>query len=307
MSGRVSCRWRLHGLQAVATGFAISFGLFAGVVQSAVAASPPLPMGTRSNSLEATTSDAARRDAIRSIPLNKLSPDDRAKVKAVLSNISLFRRLPTRVVDCDPEFYAFLVRHPDIVVNIWEMFKISRLKLREVDDGEFRIAESAGATATIRFVYQNHDTHVIYGEGVYEGALLARSVKGRGVLVLKSGYVRETNGRYYVTSRMDSFLSIEPAGAELVTKTISPVLGKTVDNNFIQTLAFVGSLSRTAETNSRGVQRLGEQLTHVPPEVRDRFVELAADMPKKQAAAEARKASSSKVASQRQAGERIER
>ena len=79
------------------------------------------------------------------------------------------------------------------------------------------------------------------------------------------------------------------------------------NNNFIQTLAFVGSLSRTAETNSRGVQRLGEQLTHVPPEVRDRFVELAADMPRKQAAAETRKASSSKVASQRQAGERLER
>jgi hypothetical protein len=307
MSGRVSYRWRLRGLQAVATGFAIAIGLLAGVVQSVVAASPPLPLGARSTSLEATTSDAARRDAIRSIPLNKLSPDDRAKVEGVLSNISLFRRLPTRVVDCDPEFYAFLVRHPDVVVNIWEMFKISQLKLREVDDGEFRVSESAGATATIRFVYENHDTHVIYGEGVYRGALLARSVKGRGVLVLKSGYVRETNGRYYVTSRMDSFLSIEPVGAELITKTISPVLGKTVDNNFIQTLAFVGSLSRTAETNSRGVQRLGEQLAHVPPEVRDRFVELAADMPKKQAAAEARKASSSKVASQRRAGEQIER
>ena len=106
-------------------------------------------------------------------------------------------------------------------------------------------------------------------------------MKGRGVLVLKTGYVRETNGRYYVTSRMDSFLSIEPAGAELVTKTVSPVLGKTVDNNFVQTLAFVGSLSRTAEVNSRGVQRLGEQLTHVQPDVREQFVELAAAMPEK--------------------------
>ena len=151
-------------------------------------------------------------------------------------------------------------------------------------------------------MYQNHDTHVIYGEGVYQGPLLARAVKGRGVLVLKSGYVRETNGRYYITSRMDSFLSIEPSGAEIVAKTMSPVLGKTVDNNFIQTLAFLGSLSRTAELNSRGVQRLGSQLTHVQPEVRARFVELAADMPRKQAASEVGKGSSSKVASQRTIG-----
>ena len=168
MSNHPSCCWRLCGLQAVATAVAITFGLLAGVVPSAVA-SPPLPLLTRYNSLEATTSDAARRDAIRSIPLGKLSPDDGARWKACCPTSASSRRLPTRVVDCDPGFYTFLVRHPDVVVNIWEMFKISRLKLREVNDGEFRVAESAGATATIRFVYQNHNTHVIYGEGVYEG------------------------------------------------------------------------------------------------------------------------------------------
>ena len=220
----VFCRRSLCGLQGVVAAIAVTFGLLAGFVPSAIAGSPLVPIITRSNALEATTSDAARRDAIRSIPLGKLSADDRAKVGAVLANVSVFRRMPTRAIDCDPDLYLFLVRHPDVVVNIWEMFKISRLELREVGDGEFRISESAGATATICFVYQNHDTHVIYGEGVYQGPLLARGVKGRGVLVLKSGYVRETNGRYYVTSRMDSFLSIEPSGAEIITKTISPVL-----------------------------------------------------------------------------------
>jgi hypothetical protein len=283
----------------------MALGLLAGVVPSAWAASPLVPIVGRSGSLEASTSDAARRDAIRSIPFEKLSPADRAKVQAVLSNVTVFRRLPTRVVDCDPEFYVFLVRHPDVVVNIWEMFKISRLKLRETDEGEFSLNESAGALATIRFVYQNHDTHVIYGEGVYKGPLLAHSVKGRGVLVLKSGFVRETNGRYYITSRMDSFLSIERSAAEIVTKTVSPMLGKTVDNNFTQTLAFVGSLSRTAEVNSRGVQRLGGQLMHIQPEVRARFVELAAEIPQKQAAT-AEKASS-KVASQSDSRGRIQR
>jgi len=305
MLDRVFCRWNLRRLRAVAVSIAASLGLLTGLAWPAAASSPLVPIVGRSGSLEATTSDSARRDALRSIPFDKLSADDRAKVDAVLSNVSVFRRMPIRVVDCDPEFYLFLVRHPDVVVNIWEMFKISRLRLRETGDGQFRVTESAGATATIRFVYRNHDTHVIYGEGVYQGPLLARPVKGRGVLVLKTGYVRETNGRYYITSRLDSFLSIEPAGAELVTKTVSPVLGKTVDNNFIQTLAFVGSLSRTAEVNSRGVQRLGEQLTHVQPDVRTRFVELAAEMPRKQAAIARENAPSPKVA--RQYSERSER
>jgi hypothetical protein len=266
--------------------------------QPAVAASPlPLPSAHSSVSTEATTSDAARRDAIRAIPLAKLAPEDREKVESVLSNVSVFRRMPVKSVDCDPDMFLFLVRHPDVVVNIWEVFKISRIKLHEIDQGQFEVAETVGADATVEFIYKSPELHVIYGEGTYQGPLLTRPVKGRGVLVLKTGYIREANDRYYVTSRLDSFLTIEPAGAELVTKTLSPVLGKTVDNNFVQTLAFVGSLSRTAEVNSRGVQRLGEQLTHVQPDVRAKFVELAATMPQKKAVT-AGKAPAVRVASQ---------
>lgn len=273
---------RLHReFVAAAVGVVLALNLMAVQAWSADKASPSARVSNSPSSLEASTSDASRRDAVRSIPLGKLSAERRAKVESVLADASVFRRLPVRVVDCDPDMYLFLVRHPDVVVNIWEAFKISRLQLRETGEGRFRIAETTGTTTNIEYVYQSHDTHVIYGEGVYQGPLLGKPVKGRGVIVLKSGYVQETNDRYYITSRMDCFLCIEPAGAELVTKTVSPLVGKTVDNNFIQTLSFLGSLSRTAEVNSRGVQRLATQLSHVSPDVRIKLVELATAMPGK--------------------------
>ena len=34
------------------------------------------------------------------------------KVDAVLANVALFRRMPVRVIPCDPDLYLFLVRHP---------------------------------------------------------------------------------------------------------------------------------------------------------------------------------------------------
>lgn len=222
---------------------------------------------------------------MQSIPLDKLTSEDRAKVNSVLSNVSIFRRMPVKVVDCDPDLYLFLVRHPDVIINIWAMMRVSRLQLREVGENRFQITEPAGTSARFEYVYRNHSTHVLYGEGTYEGPLMARPVKGRGVLVLKCGYIRETNGRYYITSRLDSFISIEPVGAELIGKTVSPLLGKTVDNNFVQSLAFVGSLSRTAELNSPGVQHLAMQLKHVSPETRIRFAELAGNMARKSAPA----------------------
>jgi hypothetical protein len=257
-------------------------GLGGGLDQPAAAAPPG---SAHSNPWVASTSDATRREAVQAIPLDKLLPDDRAKVESVLSNVSIFRRLPTKVVDCDPDLYLFLVRHPDIVINIWEIMKVSQLQLRQIDENQFQLSEPGGTMAQFAFVYRNHNTHVLYGEGTYEGPLLGRPVKGRGVLVLKCGYVRDTNGRYYITSRVDSFLTIEPAGAELFTKTVSPLMGKTADNNFIQTVSFVSSLSRTAETNSRGVQRLASRLGNVQPEVRARFAEVAAEVAQKSAIA----------------------
>jgi hypothetical protein len=209
-----------------------------------------------------------------------------------LTNTSIFRRMPVRVVDCDPDLYLFLVRHPDVVVNIWEIMKVSRMQLRQLDVNRFQLNETAGASVDFRYVYSSHDTHVLYGEGSYTGPLMAKPVTGRGVLVLKCGYIRETNGRYYITSRLDSFLTIEPKGAELIGKTVSPLLGRTADNNFVQTVAFAGSLSRTVEVNSRGVQRLATQLAHVQPRVRTQFADLAANMPQAAASAIAEKPAS---------------
>lgn len=269
--------WAFSRPVALATVLA-ALGVGLSVARAASALPPSSRENVRASTQEGTSSDAARREAVRLIPFDKLAAEDRAKVSGVVSNAAVFRRMPVRVIDCDPDMYLFLVRHPDVVVNIWEVFKVSRLQLQQVDDERYRVAEPAGATATVEYLYRSHDLHVIYGEGVYEGPMLPRPIKGRGVLILKTGYVRETNGRYYVTSRLDCLLSVEPLGAELLTKTLSPLVGKTVDNNFVQTLAFVGSLSRTAETNGRGVQRLSEQLTRVRPGVRTQFAELATSM-----------------------------
>ena len=71
------------------------------------------------------------------------------------------------------------------------------------------------------------------------------------------------------------------------------MIAKTADGNFAQTVAFVGSLSRTAEVNARGVQRLAGKLNHVEPQVRKQLAAIAADIGKNadeadDAAAEAR-------------------
>jgi hypothetical protein len=241
-----------------------------------MAAEPASGSAGNSSMLKASTSKASRQGAIRSIPFEKLDEKARAKVQSVLANVSVYRRMPVRVVDCDPDLYLFLVRHPDVLVNIWEVMKLSKVKLRELDDKRFKVNETGGTLATVEFLYQSHDLHIVYAEGTYEGPLFARPVKGNCLMILRTGYVREPDGRYYITNRLDSFLNVQHFGAELLAKIFTPLTGNVADSNFSQTVAFAGSLSRTAEVNKRGVQRLASRLEHVQPAVRNRFAELAA-------------------------------
>jgi hypothetical protein len=255
-----------------------------GLAAAGQAGASPL-RAVRNNPFEATTSPEARRDAVRSIPLEKLDEAGRAKVQQVLSNVTIFRRLPVCVIDCDPHLHLFLVRHPDVVVNIWEVLNFSELQLRRTGANTFQVVEAEGSAGEVEFLYGDHETHVVYVEGTYIGPLLKRPVKGRCLLVLKTGYVLETDGRHYITNRLDTFVNVDPGGVELLTKTVQPLIGRVADNNFTQTVAFVGSLSRTAEVNGPGVERLASRLLRVHPDSRQRFAEVATGVGRRTSAA----------------------
>ena len=233
---------------------------------------------------KATTSRAAREEALQSIPLAKLSAAAKAKANWVTSNGAIFRRLPIRVIPCDPDMYLFLVQHPNVVVNIWETLGAEHLTMQQTGPDTYRVTDDIGTTGTLECLYRSHDTNVVYINGTYRGALFGQPIRARGLMVLRSGYVRKTDGRYFVTSRLDAFMHIEPSGVEFLTKTFLPTVGRVADNNFTQTAAFVASVSRTAETNNRGMKRLASKLARVQPEVRQQFAQVADQVAQRAAA-----------------------
>jgi hypothetical protein len=221
------------------------------------------------------TDRAARESAIRSVPFEKLDPETRSKISVILSRDSVFRRLPAQVVPCDPELYAFTVRHPDVIVNLWRILGISKIMLKQTGPDTFQYSDGEGTTGTIEYLFENHDTHLAYTTCVYDGPLWPNPITYQGVLILKSGFIRETDGRYYVTTRLDTFSSITPGGIELLTKTFMPWFGKVADSNFAQTAAFIGGLSSTAEQKPNSLRRVSYKLTMISEDTRRQFADLA--------------------------------
>jgi hypothetical protein len=215
-----------------------------------------------------------RDEAIRAIPFNQLDERVRAGLTPVVSSPSLYRRLPVQAVDCDPDLFQFLVRYPEVIVDIWRLMEVTKVQVTRTGPTTFETSDGSGTVASVELVYGTPHMHVFYASGFYEGPLLRNRLTGSCVLLLRSAYATQS-GRYQITNTLDVFAKMDNAGVELLAKTLHPVVGKTADYNFIETSKFVSQLSQASESNGPGIQRLAANLTNVEPVVRQAFAQHA--------------------------------
>jgi len=225
---------------------------------------------------EADTSPQARDEAIASLPLAELTAETRRKLMAVCERPTIYRRLPQKAIICDPALHIFLVRNPEVVVNIWQLMDVASMTAERQGPFLWKGNDGAGTTCDVELVYGTDHLHVIYGDGFYEGALLKHKVTGRCVIIMKTGYAQTPDRRPYVANRVDLFVQIDNLAADVVARTLSPWVGKVADSNFNESCVFASKLSEAAEKNNPGVQRLADKLTKVEPPVRDEFSRVAA-------------------------------
>jgi hypothetical protein len=255
----------------------IGHGAAALALCAAVAAASP-SAAWAAKPARATTSRAAREEAQRAIPFDQLDDETRRTVLGVVTDASIFRRLPTQVVRCDPALYQFMVDHPDAVVDLWRVLGISAMSLERIGPDSFRVDDGQGTTGDMHFVYRLPEARLVFAEGTYEGPLFKKPVHGQCVMLLRTGYQRQPDGHVHVTSRLDTFIRLEHTGAELIAKTFQPLVGKVIDYNFLESMGFLGSLSRTAEVNPQATLALTERMKHISAEERDRLSTLLADI-----------------------------
>jgi hypothetical protein len=196
----------------------------------------------------------------------------------------MYRRMPVKVIDCDPDLYVFLVRYPEVVVSIWEVMGITQVAAKRTGDFTLATYDGAGTLSNVELVYGTRQKHVLYATATYDGPLTARPLQARCVFLLQSGYMQTPQGRTFVASQLDVFIRIDHAGADIAVKALHPLVGRTADYNFTESIGFLQQISQAAETNSYGLRRLAARLTKLDPEVRRCFGVLAETTSRKMAA-----------------------
>jgi len=244
------------------------FFLVALITFSSVAAQSPR-ISRASSSLQ------SRQEALQSIPFDQMTPAKRQKLEKIVNKPSVYRRMPVQLLEADPELFTFLVRNPEVVINMWQLMGATKLQFQRSGEYTFRLNDGAGTSSHVELVYGTPDLHIFYAEGFYDGPLVPRRLRGKCVMVLASGH-SEQGEQTYLTSRLDVFLQVEQFGVELLAKTLHPLVGGTVDKNYADTVRFVGQLSRAAAKNRAGIERLTARLSQVDPQVRRQLQKITA-------------------------------
>src|SRR4029079_4374284 len=97
---------------------------------------------------------------------------------------TLFRRMPQKSMACDPAMHLFLMRNPEVVVNIWKLIGAASMTAERQGPYAWKGADGAGTNCDVELVYGTENVHIIYGDGYYEGPILKTKGTRRRVLVL---------------------------------------------------------------------------------------------------------------------------
>ena len=252
------------------------FGVAMKVVLMCIVITACLPVtGMAEELTSGTSSRKARQQALQTIPFQELNQQTKNKIQGILQKPSIYRRLPVTMINIDPDYFVFLARYPEVVVNIWKIMGVTKMSTQRTGPFSISTNDGVGTISNVELVYGTKNLHVFYGEGTYQGPVFKRKLRGECVLVLNTNYQTSAKGEPTATSQLDVFLKIENATAGMIAKTLNPIVGSTADHNFVESLNFLQRLNETTVNNGLGVQRMANRLTDINNDTRQKFIQMA--------------------------------
>jgi hypothetical protein len=227
-----------------------------------------------------SSSREAKRQAVESLPLDRMAAPARQIVERALRQTTLYRRLPVQTFACDAALLEFALVHPEAIVDVWRVLGISRLSLDPAGPQQWRLSDGYGTVGALRLVHRERQGGgsllVYHGRGGYSGSLAPKPLTGGCLIVVRHHpEPPAADGRVRQNVRIDAFLDVDGMGLELVTRTLQPLIVRSAAMNLTEVCIFMETLSTAAAQNPTGVVRLTDRLARTDPEHRATFAGIA--------------------------------
>ncbi|MEM6690568.1 MAG: hypothetical protein AAF664_14130 [Planctomycetota bacterium] len=221
--------------------------------------------------MSGTSAASARKAAVAGLPIARLTPEAQERIRRITNSPTFFRRLPPQEIVCDRDLFLFLTRQPEVLVGIWDLMGITKVQVQRTGRYQLDSGDGSGTQCRLDLVYGDPHQHIYVADGVYDGRLVARPIRGRGVFIVRSDYEQTVDGQTTVQGTIDCFIKIDSLGADLIARTFSPLIGRSADHNFVETARFVGQIHQACERNPAGMMDTATNMPQVGADIRRQF------------------------------------
>jgi hypothetical protein len=225
-----------------------------------------------------TSSTAARKAAIAALPVERLSPENRQKVGAILKSVSFFRQLPKVTFAVEPEVYNYFVAHPDAAVSIWRSMKISKLQMWQTGRFDYEADTGDGSVGTLEVLHTGGEMNLVTCDGLYKSPLFTRPIEAKSLLLLQTSFSRDAEGTTYVTHCANLFVSFPSQTMDVVSKIFSPLAVTMTDRTFTEVSLFLKMMSLAMARRPDWVEQVAANMDGVADIRKDQVLELNAQV-----------------------------
>ncbi|WP_283432733.1 hypothetical protein [Neorhodopirellula lusitana] len=252
--------------------------------QRSGAASLLNPWGNKNSSDHRVGSAAHRQGILNSLPMDRLTTDARKRILDIAEKPTLFRQLPSQVISCDRDMFLFLTRNPDVLVGLWDLMGITKVQSKRIAPFQLEASDGVGTVCQVDLVYGDDEQHIFVVDGSYDGRMVPTPIRGKGVFVLRSTYAAGADGQTTISGTLDCFVQLDSLGLDLIARTLSPIIGRSADANFMQTAQFIAQVSQSSAHNPSVMLDIASRLPQVDPPVRESFSDTIVTVARRSAA-----------------------
>jgi len=223
-------------------------------------------------------SDPPSDDAKSLIPWKKFDEKTRAKLEEVVEQPTVYHRTPSEVFACSPELYLLLLHEPVLTLELWRSLGNADATLQAVGPNQFEGKDGHASTGRWEFVYRSPELSVIFAEGQYHGPLLGSTLETKSVLILRTAFFQERDGKQYVKHQLDGFVKADAGSLKPVAKALKPLFLKSVEGTMLESLWFVSLMCKYTIYDPHTIARCLDQIEMVDNPAKTRLQKIVAPL-----------------------------
>jgi hypothetical protein len=154
------------------------------------------------------------------IPLDDLPPATRDTIRLVLAQPTLAVQGPTEIFCGNPEFYHWLLDHPDVAVRLWRKLGAKCLDITDRGQGRYGWSDGRGGDIHWVTVHRAPGLRVWYAEGRASPGPMLPMVPIKSVAVLHVAESVDSAGRTILQHQANVYVHTDSKAVAAVAKLL---------------------------------------------------------------------------------------